>query len=217
MAFLNSRDNALTRYSHAISLALFPALFLAALEGHPYQGDMHMVFFAYLAISAAWTDEGSILIAAGVIAIHHLVLNFIAPALVFAGGADLPRVILHAVVVIAQTISLTYGVFRLKSLLLAQETLQTKTAEALAEKEHLAVEHLKAVQSVDAHRQTLVEAIQGFESAIAGRLHAVEGEAASTRQTAERLQAKPRRRCATRWMPPAWPCNHARTSVRSPP
>ncbi len=118
---------------------------------------MHMVFFAYLAISAAWTDEGSILIAAGVIAIHHLVLNFIAPALVFAGGADLPRVILHAVVVIAQTISLTYGVFRLKSLLLAQETLQTKTAEALAEKEHLAVEHLKAVQSVDAHVRRLLK------------------------------------------------------------
>ena len=73
------------------------------LRGTAWQIDMHMYYFASLAMLAGFACPVTILFGAGATALHHLALNFILPAAVFPDGADFTRVILHAVIVVLET------------------------------------------------------------------------------------------------------------------
>ena len=84
------------------ALMLMIALIVAAMEGDPWQIDIHMYFFASLAMLTAFCDWRAILAATITIALHHLLLNFLLPLAVFPGGADFFRVVLHAVIVLIE-------------------------------------------------------------------------------------------------------------------
>ena len=92
-----------TRYLSAVALMGQPALLVYLLAGHRWQMDMHMYFFATLALLIAWCDWRALVVAAVSITLHHLILNFAFPSLIFAHGADLERVCLHAAIVAFQT------------------------------------------------------------------------------------------------------------------
>jgi two-component system sensor histidine kinase/response regulator len=97
-----------TRYLSAVALMGQPALLVYLLAGHDWQMDMHMYFFATLALTMAWCDWRVILMAAITIAVHHLLLDLVLPWSVFPRGADLPRVGLHALIVVLQTAVLVW-------------------------------------------------------------------------------------------------------------
>ncbi|WP_419897397.1 response regulator [Roseomonas sp. USHLN139] len=97
-----------TRYVSAVALMGEPALLVWLLAGVGWQMDMHMYFFACLALMMAWCDGRSILVAAAAIAAHHLLLNYVMPAAVFAQGTDLSRVLLHAGIVAFQAAVLVW-------------------------------------------------------------------------------------------------------------
>jgi len=97
-----------TRYLSAVALVGEPALLLFLLRGHPWQMDMHMYFFAMLALTIAWFDRTAILVAAAATALHHLLLLYLLPFAVFPGGGNLERVLLHAVIVAFQTAVLVW-------------------------------------------------------------------------------------------------------------
>ena len=63
---------------------------------------MHMYFFAALACLVAYCDYRPILAGTVAVALHHLVLNFLLPAAIYPGGADLGRVVLHAVILLIE-------------------------------------------------------------------------------------------------------------------
>ena len=92
-----------TRYLSAVALMAEPAMLLFLLRGHPWQMDMHMYFFAMLALTIAWLDREAILVAAAAIAAHHVVLLYLLPYAVFPGAGNLERVALHATIVAFQT------------------------------------------------------------------------------------------------------------------
>ena len=92
-----------TRYVSAVALAGQPALLVALLSGQPWQIDMHMYFYAALALLMAWCDCSVLVLAAVTIALHHLVTDLLIPLTVFPGGADLTRVALHACIVTLET------------------------------------------------------------------------------------------------------------------
>jgi methyl-accepting chemotaxis protein len=92
-----------TRMTVAVAMVAMVSLVLAACHGSQWQGDVHMYYFATLAILAAYCDRDVILLAAAMTAVHHLTLNFLAPALVFPGGAQFLRVSLHAGIVVLET------------------------------------------------------------------------------------------------------------------
>jgi signal transduction histidine kinase/DNA-binding response OmpR family regulator/HPt (histidine-containing phosphotransfer) domain-containing protein len=102
-----------TRYVSAVAMMGEPALLVYLFTGHAWQMDMHMYFFATLALVIGWCDWRPIVVAAIVIAAHHLMLNFVFPLAVFPGGADLPRVYLHASIVAFQTVVLVWLSFTL--------------------------------------------------------------------------------------------------------
>jgi signal transduction histidine kinase/DNA-binding response OmpR family regulator/HPt (histidine-containing phosphotransfer) domain-containing protein len=97
-----------TRYLSAIALMGEPAILLFLLRGHPWQMDMHMYFFAMLALTIAWCDRRAILAAATATALHHLLLLYLLPYAVFPGAGNLERVLLHAGIVAFQTAVLVW-------------------------------------------------------------------------------------------------------------
>jgi methyl-accepting chemotaxis protein len=119
-----------------VGLVAIVSLLVAAAAGGRWQGDIHMYYFAVLAVLSAYCDRTIILVSAAVTAIHHLVLNFLAPALVFDGGGDLGRVLLHAAILLVETGALVWltdnlaRLFRANSAsLAAAELMRTREAE----------------------------------------------------------------------------------------
>jgi methyl-accepting chemotaxis protein len=97
-----ARDQQAVRLTIGVALVAVISLLVAGMRGHPWQLDMHMYYFAALAILAVYCDWRVIALAAGAIAVHHLSLNFALPLAVYPGGADFGRVLLHAVVVVLE-------------------------------------------------------------------------------------------------------------------
>jgi methyl-accepting chemotaxis protein len=98
-----------TRVLISIAAIGMVSLLLAAARGSAWQIDVHMYYFAMLAMLAAYCDIWMILFATAMIAVHHLTLNFLAPALVFPGGMDVARVLLHALIVVAESAALSWS------------------------------------------------------------------------------------------------------------
>lgn len=119
-----------TRYLSAVALMAEPAMLLFLLRGHPWQMDMHMYFFAMLALTIAWLDRAAILVAAAAIAAHHLLLLYLLPYAVFPGAGNLERVLLHATIVAFQTGVLIW----LNNMLLASFAQSARMSEEIVAK-----------------------------------------------------------------------------------
>ena len=90
----------------AFAYAAIIAIMVGQMQGHPWQADMHVYFFAGLAIISALCSWPAILAFVGFVAVHHLVLNFWVTSAVFNGPPDLFRVSLHAVILVSEGVLL---------------------------------------------------------------------------------------------------------------
>jgi methyl-accepting chemotaxis protein len=93
------RTRVVTAMAHAATVAIIVFTF----NGSILQADMHMYFFATLAVCAAWIDWPAIVAFAAIVAFHHLSLFLVAPLMVFPGESDFSRVLLHAGIVVLQS------------------------------------------------------------------------------------------------------------------
>ena len=116
-----------TRLVFAVALMSDVSTFTWQLEGHPWQIDMHMYFFAALACIVAYCDYRPIVAATIAVALHHIALNFLLPAAIYPGGSDFGRVVLHAVILLIEAGVLIALALKLQELF---ETTAVKTAEA---------------------------------------------------------------------------------------
>ena len=129
LSWLTSGNGLSTRLIFAVALMGSVSVFAFQLAGHAWQIDMHMYFFAALACLVAYCDYRPVLAGTVAVALHHLVLNFLLPAAIYPGGADLGRVVLHAVILLIEAGVLSWLAVKLSSLF---ETAAQKTAEAEA-------------------------------------------------------------------------------------
>ena len=171
-----------TRLTIAVAYIAMVSIILAACHGAYLQLDIHMYYFAALAILAAYCDRDVILAAAAATALHHLGLNFLAPALVFPEGANLPRVLLHAVVVVAEAGALVWMTQRIVSLFessarhldeVLNTTAQMKLAEAEAAAQRQAAEEER--KRADALRAETARELSQVVSALAQGLARLAG------------------------------------------
>ncbi|WP_010138371.1 methyl-accepting chemotaxis protein [Oceanicola sp. S124] len=146
-----------------VSLALTGQciLFNAAMMGHPMQPDSHMLYFVALTAIATLSSRPALLWSGGVVAAHHLVLTFTAPALAFLTadlGFNLWRVIFHAATVVLAGCNLMIIVhFRL---------LQTYFSERRAEKlEATMSEAQQALREARRQKEEAQEATRRAEEA----------------------------------------------------
>ena len=133
-------ENQTSRMLIASCIALSGALFVSLFSGHMWQIDSHFYFFAAIAFCIVLSCPMSLLACAGVIALHHLSLNFIAPNLIFPDGTDTFRVIFHALFVLVETGFLVYFAARIANLFTEIEAAKEETATALAAAEDAARE-----------------------------------------------------------------------------
>ena len=88
--------------------AVHPSVAVYQMMGHPWQMDGHMYFFVALSALALMIDWAPIVLGAGLIAVHHLLLSWIVPTWVFDNGGNFGRVMVHAVAVVMQSALLIY-------------------------------------------------------------------------------------------------------------
>ena len=86
------------------------AVIVAAFADHRWQVDAHMYFFATMGVLVMLVDYRAIIAGAGAVALHHVALNFLFPALVYPGGSDLSRTVMHALILLVSTVALSLAV-----------------------------------------------------------------------------------------------------------
>ena len=139
------------RLAAAASLAIAIAAAVWLLRGHPWQPDAHMAFFAAFALTAVFCDWRPILLYAGVIAVHHLLLNYAMTQAVFPGEASLGRVVMHATILIAQAVPMILVALVLSRLFRnsADSLLRAEEARKAAETARIKAETLAAQNAAE--------------------------------------------------------------------
>ncbi|MFY9292891.1 MAG: methyl-accepting chemotaxis protein [Methylorubrum rhodinum] len=156
-----------TRLTVAVALIGMVALLLQAMAGHPWQLDLHMYFFAALAVLSVYCDWRVLVAAAGATALHHLTLNLLLPAAVYPDGADFGRVLLHAVIVVLETAVLAWLSAQLVGLFaLSARSLAAADAARAAETEAHAREVASEAEGRAARRRTADELAEQFEGSV---------------------------------------------------
>ncbi|SDF76760.1 methyl-accepting chemotaxis protein [Thalassobaculum litoreum] len=188
-------DAPATRYLIAAVMMGIVSMMVALFWGNSWQIDMHMYYFAALAILAPMVCTVSILVAAVVVAVHHLTLSFLLPAAVFPDDASLGRVILHAVIVVIEAGALlwvTHSIQRafdastraLKEVELAQAE-QARLAEQTRERDRQAATEKTAalVTLSDSLKQT----VGGIADTVAAASEELSRTATSLTETTGRV------------------------------
>ncbi|TNC11994.1 chemotaxis protein [Methylobacterium terricola] len=187
-----------TRLTSGVALIGMPALLVAALDGHPWQADTHMYFFACLAVLVGWCDWRVVLAAAGATALHHLVLSLTVPALVFPGGTtgDIARVLLHAVIVLMETGVLMWVAHRVARACSALDVAEAAAAD-IERLRRLEAEQSNAEGEAErARRAATRQLADGFEMAVGGIVGEVSQAAGELQATAQTLSATAGRNAA---------------------
>lgn len=158
---LAGRGDYVARLILGASLPLFPALAVAMAKGSGWTIDMHMLFFGTLAVLTILADWRVIIAATLTTAVHHLLLNFIAPTYVFPEGANLLRVMFHAAVVVLESGILILLCLRIEALLAglakAHEEQMAKDALLNEERERVATEQREVLSALGDRLRTLAE------------------------------------------------------------
>jgi methyl-accepting chemotaxis protein len=152
MLAAGNRTDAGSLVTFGLTLPLYPALLLYQWTGSDWQIDIHMLFFAMIAVLAVVANWRTIVAGAAVTAVHHLLADLVAPAMVFPDGGGLERVALHAVIVIVETVVLVWVSHSCEVLILDQERSCGEKArleaEAMAERHRVAAEQDVMIRSL---------------------------------------------------------------------
>ncbi|MGV8987024.1 MAG: methyl-accepting chemotaxis protein [Cypionkella sp.] len=143
----------------AFAYAAIIAIMVGQMNGHPWQIDMHMYFFAALAIVSALCSWPAILGFVAFVAVHHLALNFLLTEYVFGGASDLQRVLLHAVILVAEGVALGALTFVLAQMFARCATGVAAACTARAEAELLLEERSEAQAKLDGFVTLLINRI----------------------------------------------------------
>ena len=106
-----------------------------------------MYFFAGLALLTAYCDWRAIALATVTVALHHLLLNEFVSAMVYPGGPNILRVLLHAVILILEASALMWATHTVVQLLASRAR--------LSEQVHLA-DQRAATAALETERQALL-------------------------------------------------------------
>ncbi len=164
------------RLGVAYALTGMPMLLVHAGSG-VWQIDYHMYFFAVFAMLAAYVDWRPIALSAALTAAHHLVLDFVLPSAVFpdqSGLAGVPRVLLHAAVVVVECGVLFWITAHVRALFVTSDEENRRANAALEESQRL---RDRLSHEADARSAALGSAESALEEARTAAIAAARQEA----------------------------------------
>ena len=147
------RGGSQARIAAGVALMASISILVATLNGQKIQVDLHMYYFAALALLVTSCDWKVIAAAAATVAVHHILLNFLLPAMIYPGGSDLFRLALHAIILVLEAAALGWLAFTLARMfsLVQAEAANADTSRRAAEQSH-AEAVAAAAQAAAAHR-----------------------------------------------------------------
>jgi methyl-accepting chemotaxis protein len=177
-----------TRLITTLSCSAFAALFVAASEPR-YIIDRHMYFFVTLGVCAAWCCWRSLSACGVLIFLHHLILNYVYPALVFSDGSDLNRVLLHGIIVATEVVGLSlFGIYIIRTLQKLEIALADISAAKAAALKMAEDQQMIALRESDA-REAVIADVAKFRDAVSSLFVFIRSAAANLKDTSQTLLA----------------------------
>jgi methyl-accepting chemotaxis protein len=133
-----------------VSLMVSVSILVGVMNGQKMQVDLHMYYFAALAVLVTCCDWRIIVAGAAAVVLHHAVLNFALPSLIYPGGADVVRLALHAVVLILEAAALSWLALTIERMFGAIALEQSRVAQSLQAAEQSNSVALSAARDAEA-------------------------------------------------------------------
>ncbi len=153
--------------SLVVALVGQTSLLVFNFDGHPWQVEMHFYYFAVLAMLSGFCEWRIIVIAAALIAAHHLSLNMFLPAALYAGGTNLMRVLVHAIVVVVESAMLIGIGHTIRAAFAEAQEAHRKAASAAAQLEEAAVLREQELSATTARADGTSTLLDRFQREIA--------------------------------------------------
>jgi methyl-accepting chemotaxis protein len=164
-AYLAGPQSQMFRYTAVSVMMAQVAALLIASRGYAWQMDMHMAFFAALALCALMYDIRAIILGTVIVALHHLGLGLSLEAFVFFGGGSLQRVALHAGLLLVEAGGLIWLTLTTQRLLrVAQAQSEQAASEAEKVRSLAAAAETERSERNQTHREMMLE----LQSAMGG-------------------------------------------------
>jgi methyl-accepting chemotaxis protein len=183
------RSLTVVAFGLAIALIGQTSLLVLAFSGHPWQVEMHFYYFAVLAMLSGFCDWRVLGLAAALVSLHHLSLNFLLPDAVYPGGSDFLRVTVHAVVVVIEVAMLMFIGLTIQNAF-AQATAARQSAERSAAELVRIGEHRQADLTATGKRaERMGELLENFQTEMANSINVLNKAADELGTSADTLGA----------------------------
>ena len=175
----------------AVTLVGQTSLLVLAFSGHPWQVEMHFYYFAVLAMLSGFCDWRVLALAAGLVSLHHLSLNFILPDALYPSGSDLLRVCVHAVVVVIEVAMLMYIGQTIRNAFSTAANARQYAEEAAAEVERISNQRQQDLvyDQQNAYTEVMGKLLENFKAEMACSINVLNEASYELEQSADTLGA----------------------------
>ena len=186
---MTRRSTAAVAFALAAALVGHASLLVHAMQGHPWQIEMHFYYFALLAMLSGFCDWRALLFAAGLFMAHHLLLDTVLPEAIHPGGQDLGRVAVYVLVVLIETAMLAGIGHTIRSAFAEAQTARIAAEMAAAETRRIAGMREKELAAATTLAQETGALLERFEREMAQSVDALHAAASGLQANANDLGA----------------------------
>ncbi|NHT76450.1 methyl-accepting chemotaxis protein [Rhizobiaceae bacterium CRRU44] len=164
LVWLQDRAGATAAVGVSVANAGLVCLLVYGFRDSNLQSDIHMYFFAVLAICSALLEWRALLAYAAVVAVHHLTLFFTVPMAVFPTNSGFSRVVLHALVLSLETgVLIAIVVMMTRALVRSENALAEAASAERATSEIEARSRAQELSTVREREQLAIDADTTFK------------------------------------------------------
>src|SRR5580704_14314383 len=154
----------------AVTLVGQTSLMVFAFSGHPWQVEMHFYYFAVLAMLSGFCDWRVLMLAAGLVSVHHLTLNFLLPGSVYPGGSDVVRVSVDAVMVVIEVAMLIFIGQTIRRAFATADQARQSAEGAAAELAHVGNRRESDLTATNQRAAAMSKLLDGFKAEMAASI-----------------------------------------------
>jgi methyl-accepting chemotaxis protein len=156
--------------SLAVSLVGQTSLLVYDFSGHPWQVEMHFYYFAVLAMLSGFCDWRVMILAAGLITVHHGSLDYLLPQAIYPGGSNLVRVAVHALIVVIEVVMLVGIGLAIRSAFAAADAARHEAEGSAAELQRIASKREKDLSSTTMRADQTGDILDRFNREMEGSM-----------------------------------------------